>query len=51
MNAVKGFSLFRGEVDLFQSEDAKALGLEPADDFSEVPFADRVRLDDRKRAI
>src|SRR3954452_4369967 len=51
MNAIKSFRLFRGEVDLLQPEDSKTLGLEPADDFAEVPFADRVRLDDRKCAI
>jgi hypothetical protein len=51
MNAIKRLGLLGREVDLLEAEDPNTFRLEPADDFAEVPFADGVRFDDRKRAI
>ena len=51
MHGVKAFGLFGPEADFFQTEDAKALSFETADDFAEITLADGVRLDDREGAV
>src|SRR5207253_7501471 len=51
MDVIEPLGLFAREAGLLQSQNAKALGLETADDFPEITLADRVRLDDRKGAV
>ena len=51
VNGVKTLRLFLRQSDFFQAEDFESFAFEAAGDFSEIAFANGVRLHDRKRAV